>query len=116
MENNLLIKLCIISAIVGIILLIIVSDKISIQTSTISSIDKSDINSLVKIRGTVKSAINKNTVSFLEIMDKTGKIKVVAFKPTNLTIKKDSMIEIEGKVSFYENNIQLYAETIKILN
>ena len=116
MENGLLIKTCTITIILGIILLIIIIDKIDLPTSTIGKISKSDLDKTIKIRGFVKTATNRDTVSFLEVEDKTGKIKITAFKPENLKIKKGSMVEIEGKVSLYEENLEIYAQTIKIVN
>ncbi len=111
-----LIKICIISAILGIILLVIIADKVSIPSSAIGSLTKQDLNKAVTIKGTVKSITNKETIAIFNIEDKTGSIKAVAFKPNNLTIKKGSFIELEGKLNLYEDNLEIYAETIKILD
>ncbi|MBI2148704.1 OB-fold nucleic acid binding domain-containing protein [Candidatus Woesearchaeota archaeon] len=112
----LLTKLCILSVLVGIILLIIVIDKVEIPSSEISTISKEDINKHVKFIGTIKKVNNKGTITSLEVEDKSGKINVIAFKTKNLNLKKESTIELEGRVSIYEGEIQIYAETIKVLN
>lgn len=109
-------KLCIITTLLGIILLIIVSDKIEAPTSTISSITKQDLNQEVKLRGTIKASINKETIAFLDLEDSTGVISIVLFKPQNTKITKGSFAEVTGKVSLYEEKLQVYAETVKILN
>ena len=57
-------KICLISALIGIILLILISDKIEIDSSVISSIKKEDINKHVKITGIVKKAVN-NLLCFI---------------------------------------------------
>lgn len=114
---DILTKLCIISALLGIMLLVIVADKIDIPTSTTDSITKEDINKHMKIRGTIKKVINKESLSILEVQDKTIPIQVVLFKPNNnLKLEKNSFVEVYGKVSMYEDNIQIIAETIKKLN
>ena len=109
-------KLCIITSIIGIILLILVMNKIETPSSNIGSISKTDLNKAVRIKGIIKKAMNNNKVATLEVEDKSGKIDVVLFKPEKLSIKKGSLVEIEGKVSIYEDNLQIYAETVKLLN
>lgn len=115
MNDKLLTKLCTISAILGIILLILISDKISSPSSVIASITTKDVGKSIKINGIVSKATNKDSVSFLEVKDSTDKIGVVLFKPVNITIKKGSFVEVEGKVSIYEDSPQIYAETVKLL-
>ncbi len=109
-------KICLLSAILGIILMIIIADKIDIPNSNIDSIKKEDVNKDVKIKGLIKKAINNNKVAVIELMDKTGSIEVVLFKPQNLILKKGSLVEIEGKVSIKEDSLQIYAETAKVVN
>ena len=116
MEDKILIKLCILSAIIGLVLLIIISDKIELPSSNISSLTKQDINKAIKIRGTITQSTNKGTVSTIFLQDKTGSIEAVLFKPSNLILKKGSFIEIEGKVSLYNEKLQITAERVKILN
>ena len=111
---NLLNSVCIFSAILGITLLIIISDKISIPQSSISSITKTDVNKYIKINGIVKNIIKKGSIIILDLEDKTAKIRVVLFKSENIGIEKGSFIEVEGKVSLYEDQLQILAETIKI--
>ncbi len=113
---DLVAKLAIISLTLGVILLVVIADKVSLPSSTISSISKEDLNKEVKISGTVKKSINKDALTLLELSDKTGTIDVVAFKSKEMYIKKGSFIELEGKVSLYEDNLQVIAENIKLVN
>lgn len=110
---NILTKLSIISAILGITLLIIISDKIVIPSSDISSIDKQDINKHIKVNGIVKKMISKGGITILELEDKTSTIKVVLFKPGEIKLKKGSFVEVEGKIGSYEDSPEIIAETIK---
>ena len=112
---DILTKLCIISTVLGISLLIIVSDKIDVLGSEISSITKEDINKAVKIKGIVKKIVIKgNTLSILEIEDKKSSITVVLFRPDEFIIERGSFIEVSGKVSLYKDDLQIIADTIKI--
>jgi len=112
----LLTKICIISAIIGIILLVIISDKLEAPTYNIGSIKKEDINKPIKIIGTVKSATIRTSVATAEIEDNTGSINVVLFKPEKVKISKGSTLMISGKISLFEDKPQIYAETVKVVN
>ncbi|HLC58806.1 MAG TPA: OB-fold nucleic acid binding domain-containing protein [Candidatus Nanoarchaeia archaeon] len=116
MEDKLIIKLCVFTTILGLILLVIISNKLEAPTKEISQISKKDINKSAKITGFVKKIMIKTTVATITLEDKTGTIQVVMFKPENLKIKTGSLVEIEGKISLYEDQIQVYAEKVKILN
>ncbi len=113
---DLLTKICILTTIIGISLLIIISDKISIPSSEISSITKSDIDNHIKIKGTINKIIKKSSsLAILEIADKDSTIKVVIFKPDKaLNIKKGDFIEIDGKVSAYNSELQIIADKVKV--
>ncbi len=116
MEDKTLIKLCILSASIGLVLLIIISDKLEIPTANIASISKKDINKAIQIKGTIDEAINKGTISIAKIEDKTGKIEVILFKSSNLRLKKGSFVKIDGKVSLYNQKLQIIAEKVRIIN
>jgi len=114
--TNILTKLCIISSIIGIILLIVISNKLDIPTSTISSISKESINKQIKVKGTVKNIIDKENLIMLNLKDKSSQIKVVLFNTNKPNIKKNSFVEISGKVSLYEDEFEIIADSVKIIN
>ncbi|GEM_PF-4665598 len=113
MENAVLIKICIISAILGISLLIIINEELETTQTQINSLSEKDINKRVKVEGIIKEVENKDKITFLEIEDKTGKIKTIIFKPNSVILKRGTVVEVEGKVSLNNNKFQIYAETIK---
>lgn len=114
--SNILTKLCILSTFVGITLLIVISDKLDIPTSTISSLSKEDINKQVKVKGIVNNIINKESIIILNLKDTSSSIKVVLFNPKKSKIKKNSFVEVDGKISSYEDKLEIIADSVKILN
>ncbi|MBS3168226.1 OB-fold nucleic acid binding domain-containing protein [Candidatus Woesearchaeota archaeon] len=116
MEENLIIKLSLICTILGIILLVIISDKIELPSSEISSISEKEIGKNIKVIGKVNRVTEKNTITIIDLEDKTGIIQIVAFKPENLKLKKGGLIQVRGKVSLYESSTQIYADSIEIIN
>ncbi len=113
---DILTKICIISAILGISLLIIISDKINIPSSEISTITKNDIDKHIKVDGIITNIIKKgNSLAILDIENKKSAIRVVIFKPDKvLNIEKGDLIEVEGKISLYEGRLQIIADKVKV--
>ena len=109
-------KICIISGILGIILLIFISNKLELPISIISKITDKDLNKTVKIKGTVSKFIEKESLTTIELEEASSKINVILFKSEKIQIKKGNLLEVEGKVAKYENKLQIYADTIKVLN
>ena len=111
---DLLTKLSIISSIIGIILLIIISDKIIIPKSSLGSINNSDIGKSVTIEGTATDVKHKgDSITALELENKDKKISVIAFNSKEFYIKEGEYLEISGKISVYNNNLQIIAEKIR---
>ncbi len=114
--SNILTKLCVLSTLIGIILLIIISDKLDVPTSTISSLSKEDINNQVKVKGIVNQVVNKESIIILNLKDASSSIKVVLFNPKESKIKKNSFVEVDGKISLYEDKLEIIADSVKIIN
>lgn len=112
--TDLLTKLCIICTALGIVLMIIVSDKVSPGQSNISSITERDINKAVSIKGTVNNVLNKGAaLTLLEVQDSKNSITVVLFSPGENNLKKGDFVEVSGRVSVYNSNLQIIADSIK---
>ena len=96
-------------------LLIFISEKITMPISKISDITLSKIEENVKIHGEIESLTQSKDTSFLTTKDDTGKINVVVFEPGNINLQKGDLVEIEGKVALYNNKLEVIAKTIKVV-
>jgi len=112
--NNKLLNLSYILVFIGISILFIINKVSTINNSSISSINIKDLDKTVKISGSISSIRNLNSISILTVHDKTGSISITIFKP-NIQLNKDNFIEIEGKVSKYQNKPQIIANSIKVI-
>ncbi len=112
MEDSTLLKLSLVCSLLGILLLIFISDKLVVKEITISEISRSKIDQDVRIKAEVISASLKEDVLFLKVKDSTSEIDVVIFNPENLDINKGDKLEITGKVSIYKNKLELIAKSI----
>ncbi|MDO8740452.1 MAG: hypothetical protein Q7J54_02650 [Candidatus Woesearchaeota archaeon] len=106
-----LLKISFIGAIVGIILLFIISENISIAKIPIDMIDESYIGRSVRFSGEITKISSWDKFSSIEV---NGRILVVLFDKVNLT--KGNKIEVIGKVDEYKNKIEVVADSIRIIN
>jgi RecJ-like exonuclease len=102
-------KISLATAIIGLIMIILLSYNLEPKKSDISSLDSKDIGKFVKIAGEVTSAKSGET-SFFEVSDGTGGISVVYFG--KIDISKGAEIEVIGKVDEYKGILELKADKI----
>jgi len=101
-----------ICALTGILILTFLTEYVSLGNSDINSINESLVDQKVVIKGYITSLRDTPSVLLLDVEDKTGKIKVVAFKEGNITLEKGSIIGVEGTVSEYKNGLEILATEI----
>ncbi len=100
-------------ALLGILILIILAKFISPPIIEISELED-DEEKEVRIQGNILKVTERPKVTFLEVQDSSGKIDVVLFEP--VSVSKQDLIEVTGKVQIYKNKKELIAEQIKLLN
>ena len=116
MKEKSLLKFALISSLVGILILFIVSQNISVEEKTISKITIEDIDKKVKIKGFVEKIINTEKVAIVKIVQPQN-IDVVLFKEGNETtdIKKDDFTEVIGKVEEYKGELEVIGQRVRII-
>lgn len=105
-------KLALITALLGVFILIILSQYLEPKIKPISEIDRSEIGNFVKVSGKV-SNIKQTKITTFDLSDKTGEIKIVSFDKIDISI--NSNLEIIGKVNTYFNSLQIEVREIKIM-
>lgn len=113
-----LLKIALITSLIGIIGLIIFTPTIEVKEVKIENIDKGMVDeelSIVGIVEEIKSSASGSTY-FLKVNDGTGLITIIAFnsiisemEDSNLSIEmfKDKKVKIIGKVTEYNSNMEL---------
>lgn len=86
-----------------------------LELISISKINSNYLEKNVKIEGKIiKQTLNKNTL-FLTIQDNTAQINIIAFQ-INQTLNKNQTYTIEGKVTKYQNKLEIIANKIETKN
>ena len=115
MDDNTLYKICLISALIGIFLILIIANKMEIKGSNIGNISEKNLNEKVKVKGYVTFFKETPGLYLMNIKDSTGNITVLAFKDDKINITKNSIIEVEGSLTKYNNELEINADIIRIL-
>lgn len=110
MEEKTLFKIAFSASIIGIFILLLISEKTNLKTIPISEINPSMLDQTIKVNGKVEKITKTGLVSIIQLKDETSSIKVVAFE--NTTINKDDSLEVTGKVTSYKNELEIDSDKI----
>ena len=116
MKETTLLKISILVSVLGVFFLMVISELSHIELSKISDITKKDLETKVKIQGKLLSIQETPGLYILTVTDFTSTIVIIVFKEDPLELKKNSNIEIEGKVTEYQGKLEIIADTIKYIN
>ena len=115
MKENLLIKICLVSVVIGIIIMF-VSSK-TIHPKEIKIKDISEKYNYIKIVGKITEvSTSKSGTTFLKIKDDSGTIDAIIFKNSikNLdNIKSGEKIEVIGKPEKYKGKMEIIINSIQ---
>ena len=99
---------------IGLLLIMLINEKLDISESNISSLDYRQIGERVSVKGFVYSTRSSDNLAIFTLKDKTGNITIVAFNPKDIEIKQNDILEIEGELISYKNKLEIEASRIKI--
>jgi DNA/RNA endonuclease YhcR with UshA esterase domain len=114
MKEKTLYNISLITFLIGLFTILIITEKIDISDSAISSLNNSLEGKKVKVKGYTTRVTQLENFLILNLKDQTGEITVVAFPGKNITITKDSILEVEGELTIYKNKTEIEASQIKI--
>ena len=115
MDERILLKISLITSLVGILVLLIILEKIDVSDSNISAIDKNLSEKQVKIKGEITRIRETPAFSMINVKDNTENIDVIVFKEESLELKEGDIIQVEGQVTEYQGKLEILAKRIVIL-
>jgi|WetSurMetagenome_2_1015567.scaffolds.fasta_scaffold978204_1 DNA/RNA endonuclease YhcR with UshA esterase domain len=129
MEDKKIFRLALCTAILGLLGMMFSANYITPQTVQIKDMNRGMLDKEVSVEGMVTGVTQsqKGGTYFLELMDGTGKIKVVIFESAASEIQKTSInienfknrrIKIVGKVTEYQGSLEVIlkdASSLKIV-
>ncbi|MAE43094.1 hypothetical protein CMO93_04935 [Candidatus Woesearchaeota archaeon] len=116
MKEKTLLKVALITSLLGLLILYAISDNITISQTNIEKITLDNKDEMVKLKGIVSKVIDTEKVTIINIIQ-PQEITAVLFKDENTTtkIKENNQIEIIGKVDEYEGKLEIIAHRARII-
>ncbi len=115
MQEKTLLKISLITSLVGILILLIILDKIDISDSNINQVNKTFLDKQVKIKGEITRITETPGLYIINIKDNTGSMDIIIFKEEKLELEKGNIIEVQGQVTEYQGKLELIAKKVVIL-
>ena len=109
MNESLLLKTALITAILGLIAITLITKLTSLEEMNIGEAKQADEGAVLKITGTVERVTSKEGFSVISIK-KEESIDVVLFDSINLS--KGQKVEVTGKTKEYRGSKEIVADKI----
>lgn len=114
MKEVTLLKIALTCSVFGIVLLFLISDRISVQEIDISKIEEEGIGKDVKVIGKVGRVTDTGKMMFLEVeQEKVEQVTIILFKPGDITLFEGEYVEIVGEVEDYKGKREIIANKVK---
>lgn len=110
-ESNLL-KLALISSLVGIVVLLLISSNIELESSSIGELEEMDTEN-VKITGVISSVKDLGKIMILGV-SQPQTIDVMLFKEGDVELQKGDFVELTGELREYRGKKEIIANKIEI--
>jgi len=110
-----LLKISLMGAIVGIVILFLVASEIELSETQISQIDSLPEEEEVLVRGLLTRVTNREKVAFLEVaQEEIKEITVVLFKDREIKLNEGDYVEIQGNVEDYQGEREIIGNRVEI--
>ena len=114
MRESLLLKVALVTSLLGLVLLYFFAERIELDESSIAKLDRTDIGNFVKVQGKVMKVYDNKEYMVLQIQQPET-ISVIFFKESNVSIDEQDTVEIIGKVSEFKGKQQIVADRIRVI-
>lgn len=113
MKTRSLLKLSLITAMIGIFIIVILADNLEPEIKNISIINEKMIDEWIKIKGNITNQQNINGLTIFTIYDGTAGIRAIIYKDTQNF--EGSEVIVLGKIIEYKNEIEIQIEKMQIV-
>lgn len=111
MKESTLLKIALIGAVIGILVLFFVTKTVRIDETTIDRLKTDETSS---IKGTVTKITEKDNVAFVELTQE-NKISVILFKDYPIDLKEGEVVEVIGKTEEYEGKLEVVGKEVRVI-
>lgn len=117
MDDKILLRIALLGSVVGVVILLLLSEQIGVQKEVISRLDGVPEGKEVEVVGNVVRFTDKGKVAFLEIAEqKIEAVTVVLFKDRNITLLEGNRVRVTGSVEEYKGKKEILGNSVVLLN
>ena len=113
MKETTLLKIALICALIGLVALYFISEKIEIAEYKPMQLNKG-IGSDVVLKGSIAKITQKGKAVFIDV-DEHDSVQVVFFTDSNVSLSKGNNVEIIGKIQEYNGKNEIVAQKIRVV-
>jgi len=116
MQESNLFKVAIICSLIGIFVLLMISEHLEPEHVKISSIKLPESNGIIaRIKGEVTNVKKMTGLTIITVKDSTGEIPAILFEDFS-KINKSDFIELTGEITEYNEKPEMIINTLKCLH
>lgn len=112
METRNLLKLCLITALVGTFLIVILANNLEPEAKTIDTINEKMFDEWIKVQGNVTQERDTSGLKILTVNDGTASINCILRKNVSYSFENQK-VEVQGKITDYKGEIEIEISKIK---
>ncbi len=113
MQDPNLFKVSLIIASIGTFLILLLSEYQEIELTKIQDLNKEQLETKVKVSGTILSIRETPGLYILKIRDSSATISLIIFKEDSLDLERGAEIEVTGKLTEYRSELEILVEEIR---
>jgi|SRR3989338_10611380 len=107
MEDKKVFKIGLIISLLGVLLLLILTQILTLPLTGLKEIANKEIDEKVRVQATLESIYDTEKVMILNLKDESGKAIAVFFKEEPLELKKGDTVLIEGRIVEYQKKKEI---------
>jgi len=111
MNEKTILRIAISTSLVGVLFLLILCNVLELPLTFIGDLDESFLDENVRVEGKVEKVLEKSNVIMFDLVDNTGRIKVIIF--TDEGVDLENYVDVEGTVMEYKGELEINAERIE---
>ncbi|HLC82013.1 MAG TPA: OB-fold nucleic acid binding domain-containing protein [Candidatus Nanoarchaeia archaeon] len=114
MQEPTLLKIALISTILGLMFLFIYSQALDLKQ--VEQLDQAFLNEQIKINGVIEGITETEKATFLTVSGhNVEQFKIIFFPEEAVSLKTGEVVEISGKVTEYNGKKEIVADKIKVV-
>ena len=109
-------KVALITSLLGVAALLFLSQQLEPKLVKISDINENLLGNNVRVQGKISEVKENEGMLIFSLKEDNSSITIIAYKnKQEVSIEKERLVEVTGRVKEFRNKVEIEAESIRIL-